>query len=57
MTSLTNVYHALPQLPGVEAPDLTFTQQMMEAWDNFAIMQWPLGLCILVGLVVIILRM
>ncbi|MDE2975485.1 MAG: MotA/TolQ/ExbB proton channel family protein [Gemmatimonadota bacterium] len=54
MTSLTNVYYALPQLPGVEAPDLTFTQQMMEAWDNFAIMKWPLGICILVGLVVII---
>lgn len=54
MTSLANVYHALPQLPGMDAPDLTFTEQLTQAWDNLSIMQWPLTLCIVVGLVVII---
>ncbi len=54
MTSLTNVYHALPQLPGMDAPDRTFGEQMVEAWSNFGIMQWPLGLCVAVGLGVII---
>ena len=54
MTSLTNVYHVLPQLPGVDGPDLTYTQQLAQAWDNSGIMRWPLGLCVLVGLVVII---
>ena len=54
MTSLANVYHALPQLPGMDAQDLTFTEQLTQAWDNLSIMQWPLALCIVVGLVVII---
>ena len=51
---MMNVYSVLPQLPGVDAPDRTFTEQMAEAWENSGIMQIPLGLCILVGLVVII---
>ena len=54
MTSLTNVYHALPQLPGIDTQDLTYTQQLVLAWDNSGFMRWPLGLCVLVGLVVII---
>ena len=54
MTSLTNVYHMVPQLPGMEAPDYTYTEQLARAWENSGFMRWPLGLCVLVGLVVII---
>lgn len=54
MTSFTTIYGAILQLPGVEAPDLTFTEQIMQAWQDAGIMRWPLGLCLLVGIIVII---
>ncbi len=54
MTSLMNVSDVLLQLPGVEAPDLTFTEQMAQSWEDAGIMRWPLGLCLLVGILVII---
>ena len=49
-----NVFDVLLQLPGMEAPDLTFTEQMAQSWDDAGIMRWPLGLCLLVGILVII---
>ena len=54
LASMMNVYSVLPQLPGVDAPERTFTQEIADAWDNSGIMQWPLLLCIIVGVVVII---
>lgn len=54
MASLMNVFDVLLQLPGMEAPDLTFTEQMMQSWDDAGFMRWPLGLCLLVGILVII---
>ena len=54
LASMMNVYSVLTQLPGVDAPDKTFTQQMAEAWDFSGIMRWPLGFCVLVGVLVII---
>ncbi len=54
MASLMSVFDVLLQLPGMEAPDLTFTEQMMQSWDDAGIMRWPLGLCLLVGILVII---
>jgi len=54
LTSLMNVYHALPQLEGLETPDYTFTEQMVNAWNDAGNMAWPLGACILIGLAVII---
>ena len=49
-----NVYSVLPQLPGVDAPERTITEQLSEAWTGAGFMRYPLGLCILVGAVVII---
>jgi len=49
-----SVFDVLLQLPGMEAPDLTFTEQMMQSWEDAGIMRWPLGLCLLVGILVII---
>lgn len=54
MASLMNVFDVLLQLPGMEAPDLTFTEQMAQSWEDAGIMRWPLGLCLLVGILVII---
>jgi biopolymer transport protein ExbB len=42
------------QLPGVEAPELSFTEQMAELWAGGGWMMWPLGASALVGLVVIV---
>jgi len=49
-----NVFDVLLQLPGMEAPDLTFTEQMAQSWEDAGFMRWPLGLCLLVGILVII---
>lgn len=54
MVSLTNVYVAVTQLPGMEAPDYTFTEQLVQAWNDADFMAWPLGACVVAGLLVII---
>lgn len=54
MISATKLYGAILQLPGVEGPDLTFTEQIAQAWQDAGIMRYPLGLCLLVGILVII---
>ena len=53
MATLMTIFDALLQLPGLE-PDLTFTEQMAQSWDDAGVMRWPLGLCVVVGVVVII---
>jgi biopolymer transport protein ExbB len=54
LAAMMNVYSVLPQLPGVDAPERTITEQLSEAWTGAGFMRYPLGLCILVGAVVII---
>jgi len=54
LTSLTTLYGALLQLPGVEGPDLTITEQLAQAWEDAGFMAWPLGFCLTVGILVII---
>ena len=54
MTSLMNIFHLLPQIPGVDTPDYTLTEQMVNAWNDAGKMAYPLGLCVLVGVGVII---
>ena len=51
---MMNLYSILPQLPGMDTGDRTFTEQMKEAWEFSGVMRWPLGLCVLVGVVVIV---
>ena len=54
MASLINVFDVLIQLPGMEAPDLTFTQQMTQSWEDAGVMRYPLGICLGLGILVII---
>ena len=54
MISLMSIFHLVSQLPGVEAPNLTFTEQIAKAWQDSGNMAYPLGACVLVGLVVIV---
>lgn len=43
---------ALLQLPGLEAPDLTFSEQIAELWEGGGFMMWPLALAFIIGIVV-----
>ena len=45
---------ALLQLPGVEGPDLSFGEQMVQMWEDGGWMMWPLGLCAVLGIIVIV---
>src|SRR5512138_506607 len=42
------------QIPGLEAPDLTFGEQMAQLWRDGGWMMWPLGVSGLIGLIVIV---
>ena len=54
MGSLFGVAELLLQLPGLEAPDLSFGQQLVQTWYDGGFMMWPIGLSGLVGLGIII---
>jgi len=45
---------ALLQLPGLEAPDLTFQEQVSEIWTGGGFMMWPLAGAFIVGMIVIV---
>ncbi len=54
MVGLMHLYTALLQIPGVDVPDATFAEQMYFVWDEMGFMRWPLGACLLLGILVII---
>ena len=54
MGSLSSLSLALLQLPGVEGPDLTFSEQVAEFWEGGSWMMYPLATCAVVGLVIIV---
>ncbi len=50
-----NVYAAFLQLPGLEAPDQTFMEWVVQTWEDAGDpMRWPLLACVIVGVIVII---
>jgi len=50
------LYAALLQIPGLEAPDLTISEQAVQLWNDTGFMAWPLALCLVIGVVVIIVK-
>ncbi|MFV2007415.1 MAG: MotA/TolQ/ExbB proton channel family protein [Longimicrobiales bacterium] len=50
----TRVYSALLQIPGLEAPDRTWGESIGFYWSETGFMVWPLALCLLIGIAVII---
>jgi biopolymer transport protein ExbB len=54
LVGVMRVYGALLQIPGLEAPELTFGELAARTWDDLGIMGWPLGGCIILGVIVII---
>lgn len=54
MAGLSAISLFMLQIPGMEAPDLTFGEQMAQLWSDGGWMMYPLGLCALIGLIVIV---
>jgi len=54
LASLSAIAIALLQLPGVETPELSFTEWLAQTWTDGDWMMYPLGLCALLGLIVIV---
>ncbi|MEJ2204114.1 MAG: MotA/TolQ/ExbB proton channel family protein, partial [Gemmatimonadota bacterium] len=48
------LYSALLQIPGVDTPELTWQEQIVTNWDATGFMRWPLALCLVLGIIVII---
>ncbi len=48
------LYGALLQIPGVDTPELTWQEQIATNWDATGFMRWPLALCLVLGIIVII---
>jgi biopolymer transport protein ExbB len=53
LTAVMHIYGALLQVPGLEAPDLTFSEQVEQIWADTGFMKWPLSACLILGLIVI----
>lgn len=51
-----HLYAALLQIPGVDAPDLTWQEQIATNWENTGFMRWPLAFCLALGIIVIIVK-
>jgi biopolymer transport protein ExbB len=51
-----NLYAALLQIPGVDAPALTWQEQLSTNWANTGFMRWPLAACLILGILVIIVK-
>jgi len=43
---------ALLQLPGIESPDLTFSEQASQLWTDGGWMMWPLAASFIIGIIV-----
>ena len=54
MVGVMRVYSALLQIPGVDAPELTISEQAAALWDDMGFMRVPLAICVVIGFVVII---
>jgi len=54
LVGVMRIYGALLQLPGMDQPDMNWQQQVAFVWDQTGFMRWPLGLCVVIGILVII---
>ncbi|MDZ7778626.1 MAG: MotA/TolQ/ExbB proton channel family protein [Gemmatimonadota bacterium] len=51
-----HLYAALLQIPGVDSPELTWQEQLVTNWENTGFMRWPLALCLVLGIIVILVK-
>ena len=50
------LYAVMLQIPGVDAPALTWQEQLTQNWDATGWMRWPLAFCLALGLIVIVIK-
>ncbi len=53
MTGVMQLYGAMLQIPGLDAPALTLSEQASQIWADTGFMKWPLTVCLVLGLMVI----
>jgi biopolymer transport protein ExbB len=49
-----HLYGALLQLPGVDTPEMTPTEWLIFSWEEMGWMRWPLGACLVLGVILIV---
>lgn len=54
MVGLTRLYAALVQIPGVDVADQTLGERISFVWEQTGFMRWPLAMCLILGIIVII---
>ncbi len=54
MVGVMRLYSVLLQIPGVDAVEMTFEEQVRTNWDGMGFMRAPLSLCLIIGIIVII---
>ena len=50
------LHAALAQIPGIQGPDLTWSEQIAKLWADTGFMRWPLAFCLILGLIVIVVK-
>ena len=50
------LYAALMQIPGMDAPELTWQDQIAVNWEGMGFMRYPLAFCLALGTVVLIIK-
>ena len=50
------LYALVLQIQGLDAPDLTWQEQVNTLWDDTGFMRWPLAFCLVLGIIVIIVK-
>jgi len=53
---LIHLYAALLQIPGLDAPQLTWQEQASTNWIGMGGMRYPLALCLILGVIVIVIK-
>ena len=53
---MVQLYAALFQIPGMDAPTLTWQEQVAVNWEGMGFMRWPLAICLGLGIIVIIIK-
>ncbi|MGD8289480.1 MAG: MotA/TolQ/ExbB proton channel family protein [Gemmatimonadota bacterium] len=51
-----HLYALLLQVPGMDAPELTWQEQIRTNWDATGFMRWPLAFCLALGILVIVIK-
>ena len=54
MVGSLQLYSSLLQLPGIESPEMSPMEWLQFSWDQMGFMRWPLGLCLVLGILLII---